>query len=259
MAEPTKAVKSLGPYPSKIHKEELLELLDLWEFAPGVKEKIAGLVNESAGQLKGPHLFRYYGPRPSKVLEAEKAFAEYIGVKHALAVNSCTSALIAALRALGVGMGDEVIVPAYTFFASAAVIGACNAIPVIADVDDTLTLDPKDLERRITERTKAVAVVHMRGAPAQMDEIMRLARRRKLAVVEDVAQACGGSRRARGGSSWSTCAASRRRWTSSWRSPASTSSSSWRMWRRRPGARTRAGCSGRSARWAASASTITRS
>jgi len=69
---------------------------------------------ESAG-IKGPHLFRYYNPRPSKVEAAEKAFAEYIGVKHCLAVNSCTSALVAAMKAVGVGMGDEVIVPAYTF------------------------------------------------------------------------------------------------------------------------------------------------
>ena len=116
---------------------------------------------------------------------------------HALAVNSCTSALVAAFRALGIGMGDEVIVPAYTFFATAATVAVCNAIPVIADVDDTLTLDPKDVERRITDRTRAIAVVHMRGAPAQMDEIMRIARRRKLAVVEDVAQSCGGSYRGR--------------------------------------------------------------
>lgn len=187
-----KAVR-LGPYTSKIHQEELVELLDLWEFAPGVKEDITSLIRNSAAQLRGPHLFRYYNPRPSKVAEAEKLFADYIGVKHALAVNSCTSALIAALRALGIGMGDEVIVPAYTFFASAAVIGACNAIPVIADVDDTLTLDPIDLEKRITPRTRAIIVVHMRGIPAQMDEIMAVAKKHSVHVIEDVAQAAGGS------------------------------------------------------------------
>lgn len=188
---------TLGPYTTKIHQEELRELLDLWEFAPGVKEKITGLIQEHASELKGPHLFRYYNPRPSKVAAAEKAFAEFLGVKHALAVNSGTSALIAALRALGIGMGDEVIVPAYTFFASVAVIGACNAIPVIADVDDTLTLDPKDVERRVTPRTRAIIVVHMRGKPAQMDELMALAARHKLAVIEDVAQAAGGSYKGR--------------------------------------------------------------
>ncbi|MDD5707375.1 MAG: DegT/DnrJ/EryC1/StrS family aminotransferase [Kiritimatiellae bacterium] len=193
----TKAVAALGPYTSKIHKEELEELLDLWEYAPGIKDKLTALIEKHAAQLKGPHLFRYYNPRPSKVEQAEQAFAKYIGVKHALAVNSCTSALIAALRALGIGMGDEVIVPAYTFFASAAVIGACNAIPVIADVDDTLTLDPRDVERRITPRTRAIIVVHMRGMPAQMDKLMAIARKHKLHVVEDVAQAAGGTYKGR--------------------------------------------------------------
>lgn len=188
---------TLGPYATKIHEEELIELLDLWEFAPGLKEKITGLIHDQADELKGPHLFRYYNPRPSKVAAAEQAFAEFLGVKHVLAVNSCTSALICALRALGIGSGDEVIVPAYTFFASAAVIGASNAIPVIADVDDTLTLNPKDVERRITPRTRAIIVVHMRGKPAQMDELMAIAARHKVAVIEDVAQAAGGSYKGR--------------------------------------------------------------
>jgi 8-amino-3,8-dideoxy-alpha-D-manno-octulosonate transaminase len=187
------AVPALGPYTSKIHKEELMEVLDLWTFAPGVKKKVSALIEKHADELEGPHLFRYYNPRPSKVEKAEKAFAKYIGVGHVLAVNSCTSALIAALRALGVGMGDEVIVPAYTFFASAAVIGACNAIPVIVDVDDTLTIDPEDLKKRITKRTRAIIAVHMRGMPAQMDEIMAVAGKHKVPVIEDVAQAAGGS------------------------------------------------------------------
>ena len=188
---------SLGPYTSKIHKEELLELLDLWELGPGVKEKIGAVIEAESEHLKGPHLFRYYNPRPSKVAAAEKAFVEFLGAKHVLAVNSCTSALIASVRALGIGMGDEVIVPAYTFFASAAAVGASNAIPVIADVDDTLTLDPKDVERKITPRTRAIIVVHMRGKPAQMDELMALAARHKLALIEDVAQAAGGSYKGR--------------------------------------------------------------
>ncbi|MDI6774608.1 MAG: DegT/DnrJ/EryC1/StrS family aminotransferase [Verrucomicrobiota bacterium] len=187
-----KAVRKLGPYTSKIHKEELEEVLDLWEYPAGVKNKLVAIIEKNAGRINGPHLFRYYNPRPSKVTEAENAFAKYIGAKHALAVNSCTSALIASLRALGIGMGDEVIVPAYTFFASAAVIVACNAIPVIADIDETLTLDPKDVARRITPRTKAIIVVHMRGMPARMDELMTIARERNIPVIEDVAQAAGG-------------------------------------------------------------------
>lgn len=197
MSNITSTQIKLGPYRTKIHQEELIELLDLWEFAPGAKEKITALIQEHADRLKGPHLFRYYNPRPSKVAAAEQAFAAYLGVKHALAVNSCTSALIAALRALGIGMGDEVIVPAYTFFASAAVVGACNAIPVIADVDDTLTLAPRDVEVKITPRTRAIIVVHMRGKPAQMNPLLAIAARHKLAVIEDVAQAAGGSYKGR--------------------------------------------------------------
>lgn len=192
-----KAVRKLGPYTGPVHTSELLELLDLWEFPADARRQLTGLIRRNARRIRGPHLFRYYNPRPSKVRAAELAMAEYIGVKHCLAVNSCTSALIAALRALGIGMGDEVIVPAYTFFSSAAVVVACNAIPVIAESDETLTLDPADAARKITRRTRAIIVVHMRGLPAQMDRIMALARKHRLAVIEDVAQAAGGEYKGR--------------------------------------------------------------
>ena len=188
----TKAVPCLGPYPTKIGAEELVEVLDLWQFSPETKRLIVELV-ESDQNLQGPHLFRYYNPRPSKVAASEKALADLTGVKHCLAVNSCTSALVAAYKALGIGAGDEVIVPAYTFFASAATVVAANAIPVIAEVDDSLCLDPSAIEKAITKRTKAIVPVHMRGAPAQMDAILDLAKRKGIPVVEDVAQAGGGS------------------------------------------------------------------
>jgi 8-amino-3,8-dideoxy-alpha-D-manno-octulosonate transaminase len=187
-----KAVPGLGPYPTKMGADELIELLDLWQFTPETKQRIEELV-KSDRQLQGPHLFRYYNPRPSKVQAAEAAMAELIGVPHCLAVNSCTSALICAHRALGIGAGDEVIVPAYTFFASAATVVACNAVPVIVEVDDTLCLDPAAVEKAITPRTKAIVPVHMRGAPAQMDALLDVARRKGLPIVEDVAQAGGGS------------------------------------------------------------------
>ncbi|HUX20021.1 MAG TPA: DegT/DnrJ/EryC1/StrS family aminotransferase, partial [Spirochaetia bacterium] len=147
--------------------------------------------------LDAKYLFRYYGPKqaPSKVGRLEEEYRAYLGAKHCLAVNSCTSALITALVAVGVGPGDEVIVPAYTFFASVAAVVAAKATPIVAEIDDTLTMDPKDIERRITSRTKAIVVVHMRGIPAQMDEIMAIARKHKLKVVEDVAQANGGTYR----------------------------------------------------------------
>src|SRR5690348_17061970 len=95
--------------------------------------------------LDHKHLFRYYGPdknHPSKVAALEKAFAEHMGTKYALAVNSGTSSLVAALIAAGIGPGDEVIVPAYTFVASASAVVNSGAVPVIAEVDDSLTLDP---------------------------------------------------------------------------------------------------------------------
>jgi len=145
--------------------------------------------------IERKYLFRYYGPEefPSKVGELEIKFSAKMGSKHALAVNSCTSALITSLVACGVGPGDEVIVPGYTFFASCAAIVAAKAIPVIAEVDETLTLDPVDFEKKITPYTKAVIPVHMRGVPCDMDRIMEIARKHNLKVVEDVAQACGGT------------------------------------------------------------------
>ncbi len=187
-----KAVPELGPFPTKIGKEELKEILSMWQFSPPTAQKLRELI-EDEPEVKGPHLFRYYNPQPSKVAAAEAAMRELIGTRHCLAVNSCTSALVASYRALGIGAGDEVLVPAYTFFATAATVASSNAIPVIVDVDDSLTMDPGQIERAITKRTKAIVPVHMRGAPAQMDVILDLARRKGLPVVEDVAQAAGGS------------------------------------------------------------------
>ncbi|HEY9595418.1 MAG TPA: DegT/DnrJ/EryC1/StrS family aminotransferase [Spirochaetia bacterium] len=145
--------------------------------------------------LDNKYLFRYYGPKeaPSKVKALEDRYAEFLGTTHCLALNSCTSALITALIAVGVGPGDEVIVPAYTFFATCAAVVAARAIPIVAEVDASLTMDPDDLERKISPRTKAVIPVHMRGMPAKMDRIMEIARRRGLSVIEDVAQANGGT------------------------------------------------------------------
>ncbi|MHB9129864.1 MAG: DegT/DnrJ/EryC1/StrS family aminotransferase [Armatimonadota bacterium] len=145
--------------------------------------------------LDRKYLFRYYGPEdyPSKVAELEQQFAEKTGAKHALAVTSCTAALISALVAVGVGPGDEVIVNGYTFFASCASIVAAKAIPVICEVDDSLTMDPDDLERKITPSTKAVVAVHMRGVPCDMDRITAICRNHNLKLIEDCAQACGGS------------------------------------------------------------------
>jgi dTDP-4-amino-4,6-dideoxygalactose transaminase len=127
------------------------------------------------------------------VAELEERFARAMGVKYALAVTSGSAALMCGLVALGIGPGDEVIVPAYTWIASAEAVMGVGAVPVVAEVDESLTLDPLDVEKRITPRTKAILPVHMRGAPSHMDALMALARRHNLRVLEDVAQADGAS------------------------------------------------------------------
>ncbi len=145
--------------------------------------------------LRKKRLFRYYGPYegPSKVAELESAFAAYMGTKHALAVTSGTAALICSLAGLGIGAGMEVIVPAYTWIATASAVVAVGAVPVMAEVDDSLTLDPDDFERKITPYTRAVIPVHMRGGPCKIDQIVAIARKHNLMVLEDTAQADGAS------------------------------------------------------------------
>jgi dTDP-4-amino-4,6-dideoxygalactose transaminase len=147
--------------------------------------------------LRSKRLFRYYGPQPgpSKVEQLEIAFAAHMGATKAVAVTSGTAALMCGLAGIGVGPGDEVIVPAYTWIASASAVAMSGAVPILAEVDDTLTLDPADVADKITPRTKAIMPVHMRGAPARMDELLAIARERGLRVIEDVAQANGGSYR----------------------------------------------------------------
>ena len=156
-----------------------------------IGEEEKALVNEV---IDRKYLFRYYGPENIlKGAEFELKFAEKVGAKYALAVNSCTSALISSMVACGIGPGDEVIVTGYTFFASCASIVAAKATPVIAEIDETLTMDPDDIEKKITPSTKAILVVHMRGVPCDMDRIMAIAKKHNLIVIEDVAQAMGGT------------------------------------------------------------------
>ncbi len=145
--------------------------------------------------LRAKRLFRYYGPgeADSKASQLERAFAEKTGARYAVAVTSGTAALVCGLQGIGIGPGDEVIVPAYTWIASASAVVAAGGIPVIAEVDETLLLDPADVESKITPYTKAIMPVHMRGAACRMDELMALANEHGLKVIEDVAQANGGS------------------------------------------------------------------
>jgi 8-amino-3,8-dideoxy-alpha-D-manno-octulosonate transaminase len=137
-----------------------------------------------------------------KVKEFERAFASAMGVNHALAVSSGTAALRVALAALGIGPGDEVITQSFTFVATVEAIIEARAVPVCADIDATFNLDPVDLERRITPRTKAVTVVHMLGTPARLPEIMEVCRRHNLYLIEDTAWGCGGSLRDKPLGSW---------------------------------------------------------
>lgn len=128
-----------------------------------------------------------------KVRTFEDKFKNYIGTRHALAVSNATQGLVIAMHASGIGPGDEVIVPAYTFIATAAAVVAVRAIPILAEIDMTLGLDPKDVEKKITKRTKCILPVHMKGAPCRMKDLMRIKEKYGLKMIEDVAQACGAS------------------------------------------------------------------
>jgi dTDP-4-amino-4,6-dideoxygalactose transaminase len=126
-----------------------------------------------------------------EIKSLEREFAGHMGTTYALATNSGTSALQLACKAVGLQPGDEVIVPAYTFVASAQAVLSCGAIPVFADIDDTFTISPKSITTSVTKRTRAIMVVHMFGNVCHMDEIVRFAKRHSLAVIEDCAQAVG--------------------------------------------------------------------
>ncbi|HUC60467.1 MAG TPA: DegT/DnrJ/EryC1/StrS family aminotransferase [Alphaproteobacteria bacterium] len=126
-----------------------------------------------------------------RVREFERAFATRLGAKHAQAVSSGTAAIKVALQALGVGRGDEVITQSFTFVATVEAILETGAKPVIVDIDDTLNMDPRAFEAAITPKTKAVVPVHMMGEAAALDEIVAIARRHKILVMEDTAQALG--------------------------------------------------------------------
>lgn len=126
------------------------------------------------------------------VKEFEKEISEYLGVKHSISVGNGTDALVIALKALGIGEGDEVITTPYTFFATAESISLVGATPVFADVDlDTYNIDPTKIEEKITDKTKAIMPVHIFGQPCDMDPINEIARKHNLKVIEDACQAIG--------------------------------------------------------------------
>jgi dTDP-4-amino-4,6-dideoxygalactose transaminase len=141
------------------------------------------------------------GPRTQAF---EEAFATQLGCKHAVAVSSCTAALHLAYLAAGVGPGDEVIVPSFTFAATASTVILCGATPVFADIvgQHDLSIDPADVVRRLTPRTKAIAAVHFAGYPAAVDRLADLCRERELVLIEDAAHAPSATHRGRKLGTW---------------------------------------------------------
>ena len=142
--------------------------------------------------LESRSLFRYYGPDLGHRVEAfEQAACRLLGSTYAVATSSGTAAIRAGLAALGVGCGDEVIVPAFTFIATVNAVVVQGAVPVFAEIDDTLGLDPRDVETKITSRTAAVMPVHLDNGACDMDPLMEVTRRHRVPVLEDTAQSMG--------------------------------------------------------------------
>ncbi|HSR32476.1 MAG TPA: DegT/DnrJ/EryC1/StrS family aminotransferase [Anaerolineae bacterium] len=158
-------------------------------------------IKEVMDVLKSGYLYRYQvGQDPrfqGKVVKLEQEMARRSQVRYAVAVNSGTTALLTALVGLGVGPGDEVIVPGFTFVASMSAIVYAGAVPVLGEVDRTLNLDPGDVETKITPRTKAIMAVHMMGNPSRLDELKAVADKHDLYLIEDCAQAFGASYKGR--------------------------------------------------------------
>lgn len=186
-----KAIKGFeGKGKPKIGHEEFLEMADTWGYSQETIDEIRKIV-EKEDLGGGPFLVRY---KPeSKVSQMEQEISELFDVNHVLAVTSGTAALHTAYVAADICCGDEVIVPGYTFMATAMAAVVARGIPVWCEIDESMTIDPNDIEKRITPRTKAIAPVHMNGYVCNMDAIMDIANRHNLMVIEDCAQACGAS------------------------------------------------------------------
>ncbi len=167
-----------------------VRLLDLTGQYQTIRSEIRKAIDEvcdAQAFILGPTVDRF-----------EKDLAAYCGTRHAIGMSSGTDALLCALMALGIGPGDEVICPAFTFFATAGSVARVGATPVFADIDPkTYNIDPADLRRRITPRTKAIMPVHLFGQLADMEAINALAARHSIPVIEDAAQAIGASRNGR--------------------------------------------------------------
>ena len=144
--------------------------------------------------LRSRSLFRYYGIEPQmEAASFETELAQFVGTRYGLALSSGTGALHSALAALGIGPGDEVIIPAYLWVSVAAAVVNLGAVPVLADIDSTFCLDPYSVESQITPRTRGIVLIHMSGAPGNVEAVEKIARARGLFLLEDCAQCLGGS------------------------------------------------------------------
>ncbi len=188
-----KAVSSIkGRGRPKIGVEEFMAVVRRFGFSRPTLARIREAV-ESEDMNGGPFLANYYSDLDETCVQLfERTARERFGVEHALGVNSGTAALHAAFVAVGVGPGTEVICPAIGFMATAAAVVMAKGVPVFCDVDESLGIDPAEIERRITPRTVAVAPTHVMGSVCDMDGVMEVARAHDLKVVEDSAQSCGG-------------------------------------------------------------------
>ncbi|MBZ5543982.1 MAG: aminotransferase class V-fold PLP-dependent enzyme [Acidobacteriia bacterium] len=145
------------------------------------------------------------GKPPDKCINFEREYAEHQHTKYCIGVTSGTAALMTAMAALEVGPGDEVILPAWTWYACYDAIISAGALPVFAEVDESMDIDPTDIERHITPQTKAIMAVHILGMPADMDPVLEIARQHKLKVLEDCAQSAGTSYKGRPVGSMGEC------------------------------------------------------
>ncbi len=144
--------------------------------------------------------FRWYGrgsEPPAKVATFEKEFAAHMQTKYALGVTSGTAALQTALAGLGIGPGDEVILPAWTWHSCFNTVVHAGALPVFAEIDESFNIDPNDIESKITPQTKLIMAVHLQGNPCDMDRVLAVARKRGIKVLEDCAQSVGASYKGR--------------------------------------------------------------
>lgn len=185
----TKAIDGFeGKGQPKIGNEEFLEIASVWGYSQETIDKIKKVIEEK-DEGGSPALIAYSGG--SRMYQFGEKAAEVFDVKYALPVTSGTAALHCAYIAADICQGDEVIVPGYTFMATAMAVVVAGGLPVWCEVDDSMTIDPEDVEKRITPRTKAIAPVHMSGYICNMDAIMDIAKRHNLLVIEDCAQSCG--------------------------------------------------------------------